>query len=477
MGRTPFVGTSGTRRRLTAAGFRHVSVQASVAFFLFALYVAFVVAFHTETGARTTFPPWFAWLKLPPHRLLAAMLYLLPPWVVFAAWASLVRVHRLSPLPGRVLLPAAVAFVLLMNCAVAMTDGGPSMIWRPFDHPLHEYYFDVPLVTGVGQGLREYVRLMPRMTIHARTHPPGGVLFLWAVSKVAGPGLPAAGLAAVVFTAPSVVPAFLLARRLRGAASAAFVLALYAVTPNLVLFGATSLDGVFMLPQLLAVYLFAASVQTPGRRGVGLAILTGAALTLGMLLTFATFVTGTLIALYGLTLALLRPRDRHVWPRLAAVGATFLVLHVALYRLAGYDAVACLRAARASDHFKMGTEHLAAGRWLDISAANLVSFLLGLGVAAVLWARGTIASLRRLPHGTQADRFVIAFAATLLLFSFAGVFTRETERIWIFLSPLALVAAAEVFERSTRPASLVRWSMLALFVQTWLMQTFLNTLW
>jgi hypothetical protein len=76
----------------------------------------------------------------------------------------------------------------------------------------------------------------------------------------------------------------------------------------------------------------------------------------------------------------------------------------------------------------------------------------------------------------------LAFALALIAFSFARMFSLETERIWIFMTPLILIPAAnEVMQiRSSKPLRVtlrVSTVMLLLFAQTWLTEILLYTWW
>jgi hypothetical protein len=122
----------------------------------------------------------------------------------------------------------------------------------------------------------------------------------------------------------------------------------------------------------------------------------------------------------------------------------------------------------------MRTFSISFGRYLDISFSNLIAFLIGVGLPAmVLWGRETIESLKR---RTSADRFNIALVISVLFFSFARLFTHETERVWLFFVPLALIAAASWIARRG-DGRLLEWTMCLSFVQTWLFQLLLFTIW
>ena len=93
----------------------------------------------------------------------------------------------------------------------------------------------------------------------------------------------------------------------------------------------------------------------------------------------------------------------------------------------------------------------------------------------MLWWKQTI---RSAVGRTPADRFNIAGVASVLIFSFARLFTHETERVWLFFVPVGILAAASWIARAGgMERRLLEWAMALTFMQTWLMQLLLFTMW
>jgi len=72
------------------------------------------------------------------------------------------------------------------------------------------------------------------------------------------------------------------------------------------------------------------------------------------------------------------------------------------------------------------------------------------------------------------------FALGVALLAFSTIFVGETERVWMFLVPLALLPAARHLElhQSANPGSPARWMVLTLaFAQTLATESLLDTLW
>ncbi len=441
---------------------------------LLGAYIAVIHLLHTETAMRATGAPWFSWVRWPPTKTVRDVPWVVGPVVVYYFWAGFIRRMVKRPeMPAAMVVVGAFIGVLGMNAAVAMMDGGVAAIWKPFDSP-SEYFSDVGAVRDVKSFLHSYVAHFPDYSLHTRTHPPGAVLLLYGVARLIGPGVKTAAWSAVILTASAVVPFALLARRVAGRRVAAMAIGLYGVAPSLVLFGATSMDGVFLVALLWAVY-FVQRAMTEG--GLGDAVRAGMAVAVAAMFSYVVVCIAAMMFVYGL-LEVWRDRGRArkflkaVGVCVAVVGAIF----VAIYFYSGFDYLACLKRSRFYDHYAMGTFRMTLARYLDISASNLAAFLIGVGLpAVVLWAWETRKSAAM---DGAADRMNVAVVAAVVFFSFAHLFTHETERVWMFFVPLALLAAAGwIGRREGIEDRLLGWAMGLMLVQTMLMQWLLFTIW
>jgi hypothetical protein len=441
---------------------------------LLGAYVAVIMVLHTETARRSTAPPWYSWLRLPPTRTHWQSLFLALPAVAIAGWATVVRRLMARPFPEALALLSAFVFVFAINVTTAMMDGSPKAIWKPFDWPGSEYFSDVPAVRGVGQFLRGYVQNLYHYSIHTRTHPPGAVLVLYFVGRALGPGIAAAAWSAVFITATAVAPFYLLARRLAGRQIASIALALYAAAPSLVLFGATSMDGVYLAAMLWLMYFLHRAIIQPG---MGNSIVAGIVLAASLMLSYVAVCVGGMMFLYAiLELAAGRRQIGRVAGSFAVCAMVIVLCLAMLYGLTGFNYLACFRASRHYDHYAMRTFTISFSRYLDISFSNLIAFLIGVGLpVVVLWWKQTFLSVM---GPTPADRFNLAGVASVLIFSFAGLFTHETERVWLFFVPVGILAAASWIGRAGgMERRLLEWTMTLTFLQTWLMQLLLFTIW
>jgi hypothetical protein len=456
----------------------------------FAAYIAVIILLKTETATRASAPPWYSWTKIPAAKTFSQLLWLFPPVALYVIWVGIIRRLLQRPVRDVIVLPIATVMVFAINAATAMIDNGPVAILAPFDRPGHEYFFDALKIHSAISWLASYTAMLPSYGVHTRTHPPGATLFLYFIAKWIGPGLAPAAWMAVAVTATAVIPFYLLARRLEGQSAATMLLGLYAVTPNLALFGATSMDGVFLTCIAWTIYFLIRAIL---ERKLFLAIITGILAAISLMMTFATVITavpGAIFAAFQIARkpALFKP----IAASLILIGAISASLLFTLYVTTGFNWLDCLGASRHSDHWVMHTFSLAVGRYFDISFDNLFAFLIGVGfVTTMFWASQMRFEIREIlstkPLQQKLDFLSfnsLALATTIAIFilSFAGLFTHETERIWLFFSPMLLMATVCHISRiagnnTPRQTRLLEWTMGALFLQTWLCQIWLYTMW
>jgi len=462
------------------------------------------VAWYEPSGHLAEMPKVMEWQDyLPP-----ALMYLIgagtdpdfhlqfPQWTwwpigVAAVWAALVVAQiRWLRVSAWLWVLVCVGFVLILNVTVNSMQGGPNVLAQPFARVDMEYFGDVGKVESMGEFWRDYPELNRQhaITHHAGTHPPGGVTFLWWVVQKFGEegtcgtfnSLWAASWAAILASALAVVPVYLLARRLYGEKVGVIAAGLYALTPNLVLFGATCMDGVFAVLPVVAIWLFHKAIKD---RPIVYGVLFGLALAGGLLMTFAALCVGIITTVYGVVALIV---DRKSFWRILLVNVIGVVMIVAvhwgLYKWVGYDVLEAIDAARQRNRNVMGTGLETWGRYFDIGFADLFAFLIGSGiVATTLWLRQFGRAIGEGFKKGEWDLFAISFLPALLVISFANLFTFEVERIWMFMTPFVIVAgAANVM--SAWKAGKIRWgvlgpAMVLLFAQTFLTQLFLFTYW
>jgi len=370
-------------------------------------------------------------------------LWVIPAFITLSAYIIIFkRFFEKCKIPAYILLPAFILLLVLIDTTVAMIDGGLKAVEEPYTRGGLEYYADVPNVEGIREFLRDYTKIFGTLSGHAQTHPPGGVLFLWLVSRLFGRGLLQAAFSTIVFTSLTVIPVYLLAKELYGENTAKYALGLFLITPNMVMFTATAMDGPFSFFPIWSVYLFYKALSN---RTILYSVLTGIALGFGMLMNYTTIVIGVFFIIATIiTFWAKREKFKTTLTALFIAGGTFVLFYIFLYLWSKYNFLSALWTSYKKDERGMGTGYENLGRYFNISIANLFAFLIGVGIPlTTIWLREIIAEFRKIIRSRTVDIYILGCFVTLLGISFSTLFTLEVERIWIFMVPFIVIPAAK----------------------------------
>lgn len=366
------------------------------------------------------------WIILP---LIALVIY-------FVISRAILRSGESIPLP--ILLIAVIGLKIFIDVSVSLINGGFSTLGIPLTPGL-EYYADVPKVEGIWSFLRDFNKL--DLSLHSKTHPPGGALFLWVVAKLFSYDLITASFAIIVFSTLALIPIYLLAKQLYGEKIGRYCLVLCLVTPNMVLFSATCTDAVFTVFLVWSIYLYFRALSC---RPILYGILTGVSLAVSMLMNFAT----TTLGIYFVVLAIMTYIGRskqHLKRHLKVLflsGGVVLLFYLFLYLGPGYNIFTNLETARNTDRSGMGTGHETFERYVFPSIANLFAFFIYIGIpTTALWIRETGRAIIQALRRTGFDSFLITGPIWLTGVAFSTLFTLEVERIWMFMLPFILIPA------------------------------------
>jgi len=381
------------------------------------------------------------------------------PVALATAGGVVVLARREPRWPARVALSCGAAALLAL--AAAALEDGPRAWWGPFDYA-GEYPAGAGAVGAVPTFLRDFPEVLPSLPSHAQGHPAGAMVFYALVARV-HPGIATAALATVAVGALGAMAAGALARDELGESGGRWALALWALSPGVLLYVATSADAVFA-----TVLAGAALAAHRGllRRSLAWTVAGGALLWAAAMVTYAA----ALLLPFLLVRALGRVRGQAAWVVgwAALSAAVVLGCAAALWLLSGYDPVAAARAAQRAYRAAPGSAGRALWQWLP---GDLLAFggMLGVPLLAALAVR--MAAVVRERAWASLE---VAAAASLLAAACWGFSKGEVERIFQFLVPLVLVAAVRQLQ-----AWRVRLPVVAalLLAQTLVVQALFVTRW
>lgn len=412
----------------------------------------------------------FDWRILP-------LLFLLLGVVGIALWTESHRPRFRSRRAEGGFLALLVALSLAEQVAVLVLepDGPLAQIFQRTVSPMSNGYYMAALNIGQDAAdlsgfLRTYPSHMPNfVSQHPRTHPPGLVVSHWLVIRavqhlpalgrpletwtrrhqcptIVGEGRVASDLAGALVAgvlimfvgALTVVPVYLLGRRIGGEDWARRAAILYLLVPAAAMFVPTP-DQIYPFVAASSLLAFQIGLE---RELPAYTFLSGLLISVGSFFSFSCGVIVLFLALY----ALLRPgrpplRSVNRWFSMAAwfaagVAAVWLIY----YLLSEVSVLEVLTVAR-TQHQALTASHRSYLTWLGF---NLYDFFAFLGwPLAFLVVKGAVVRKRSVGRA-----MVWALILTLFLLDLSGTTRAEVARLWLFLMPLAALVAAGVLAQN-----------------------------
>ena len=373
----------------------------------------------------------------------------LPAAVVLLAGVVLAPRLLCPSVPPAAFAAATLLVALVLRLALAGARDGAASWYAVFgDHGegKNEYR---PALAALAHGPRwfldRFAELVPALPVHAAGHPPGLLLAMHVLDIDSAAGLAALTIAVGVLVVPLT---YGLGQQLLAEPAGRVAALLVIFAPSALLYGATSADALFA-----TIGLAAASALVARRapvRAVG-----------ALLLAIASFFSYALLAVGAwATLAVARRegiRSAAVLGLACALALT--AFYAALYAASGFDVVGALAATdQVYGHSIARLRPYA--YWVFGSPA---AFLVALGLPVAWYAVRALAARQTV---------ALALGAVILAAAVLGFSKAETERIWLFLVPLACVAAAGVLPARRLPPVLA-----LLAVQALAAELFLGTIW
>jgi hypothetical protein len=205
---------------------------------------------------------------------------------------------------------------------------------------------------------------------------------------------------------------------------------------------------------VLSVPLTAASLwllMRGARRGEWwVAVLLGIVYAAYTMFAFTSIVAGFMMAL--LIIGGLWTGNIKLAPAVKTVAVSALVffaIFLGIYWWSGFSIYECFQVARANETGEHGSGFDDPRRYLLRSTGHVLAYLVSCGFAmagfALMSLRGRPSRLENPMIGVAA----FALATTILVAGFGGSFHGETERVWLFFTPLLALVAGHEWHRRT----------------------------
>lgn len=426
-----------------------------------------------ETGLAEAFAAMWAGLRW--HLLVLGVLF-----VGLAAWRHVVTLYPwfgdgLPVKARRWMLVALIAFCILFSSSVAMIREGTAGITAAYDRHAHEYIDDIGRGGSIRGLFRDYVKIHPYLSTHAKVHPPGPIVLLWLLADfIAGREALGLSIATIVAGCFTLIPLYLWMRDVTDQRVALTACLLYAAMPTYVLFTATSADILFMPFTMITLFLFGRAIE---RGSIAYALAAGVFYGILSLLSFSLIGVGAYFGFVGLWKMAHRGSRLRVVKTAVLMLAAFLAVHLAVRWWSGFDVIACFKACKAQfDEDQLN---------LDIFAPRYPGWVYRfLNPACWAFFAGipiTVLFVWRLARPEKATKALFLICAlTLLVLDVLYLARGEGERSAMYVLPFALLPAAHLLDRlgqqsgSHRPLLI---TLLFLTAQTWAIECLLYTYW
>jgi methylthioxylose transferase len=328
---------------------------------------------------------------------------------------------------------AALGLGLALRLALGVARRGVDGLYAVYELGNHEAANEyLPALPAFEFGTRffldTFAEVGTSLPVHAIGHPPGLLVAMHWLGVDGAPGLAALTIGAGALSIPL---AYLLGRALLDERRARIATLLYVFAPSAVLYGATSADALYATLALTAAVPLAFATRSPAR---------GAAATGASAFAVASFFSYANLAI-GAWAALLAWQRAGRWRAAviaASCGLALLAFYGALQLATGYDPIGVLGATET-----VYREGIAGRRPYEFWVfGSPTAFLVALGLP-IAWFM-----LRSAGAGVPAARALLVVLAIAALLGFAKA---ETERIFLFLVPLACAAAAATLPERRLP--------------------------
>ncbi len=358
------------------------------------------------------------------------------PAVVLAVLAIRFAVDVAARLRWRALLGAATAVSLAWILSLALVDG-PSGFGAILDSS-YEYLQTARSITDVGTTLREYVARIPegsegQWPTHIAGHPPGAVLFFWALVQVGLGSWMAAGIVVILLGATVPAAIAITLHRFGAEAAARRALPFLALGPAAIWMG-VSADGMFTAFAAWGLCCLALAATSKSWWATGLwALAAGLILGYCVLLSYGLVLLGVLAVT---VLVIARSWRALPW----AIGsASAVVLGFAAGGFAWWQAYPVL----VERYWDGIATKRPIGYWVW---ANLAALAVSAGPLVGSSVAAALAGIRGWRDRASEHRVVVllTLGATIaiVLADASGMSKAEVERIWLPFVPWLLVGTA-----------------------------------
>jgi hypothetical protein len=341
----------------------------------------------------------------------------------------------------------------------------------------NNYYYDALEVKDLKTFLKRYEGRIFYHRLHTRTHPPGPVLFHYFLNTLKQKTVNA--LVLVLTSLLNMLAVFKIAKFLKTKHKNLLMLLLLS-SPGFIMYGASSMDAVYAFLISWSCYLVLKLTKEANLKTI---IITSLFFFLASFFTYASVVI-PLFAIFLIFAKLAKKKEISLKTYLISLLASFsltAIFYLTLYLATGFNPINTFLAAKNFNTMLMPDIFMTAKRYLYSTTANLTEYIIFLSLPIfsllMLYLVKTLKDKSKNNKPLPLNFFYLAsFLTPMLILNFAGIYktgvwSGETGRIWLFLTPL-IIAGINIKNKQ-----ILKTTAIMSFIQSLVIQLTLNTFW
>lgn len=357
-------------------------------------------------------------------------------------------------------------FFVLFSVGVAAIREGFYGVYEPFTRTHWEYAGNLPLVSNIHDFVRDYVSLEPRLAEHARTHPPGYTVILYIFQKYLGAGFAGLSSLIVMLGGLTIFPLYYFLRNFANEDEVRRGLQFFIFLPSVVMMTATSMETTFLFFSWVAITL----IYAGWLRSIWLSFLGGILAAISLFLNYLFLL---LTPLFLLLFFIVYKKGENFGKLLLKTFLAifgFLLFYTVFYFWADYSIIQNFLVSMGVQGEVVRSNFESVFIYLTYFIMNLVSFGIYLGILSIFLIWSNWNKIMNQENFAASLGFIM-----VTVFLLVGIFQGETERIWLFLTPLFILPITKALGNFT--FSQVSAFLSLLFFQTIFTQIFFYTYW
>ena len=340
--------------------------------------------------------------------------------------------------------------------------------FSPLVNP-NNFYTDALRINNIFQFVKKFDGKIYYYQLHTRTHPPGPVVFHFILNKLFNNQIIINSLIMVFISTLTLFVLYKIAEILKNSNKNYLLLLLFS-SPGFLLYSATCMDSVFAFLIASSIYRLLLLYSKPSAKNI---ILTAIIAFLASFFTYAAVI----IFFFGIFFSFFNKfKNKKYFINQVKTYLLILAIYLLLYLVNGYKPILSFIEARRFNTMLMPNIFMTAKRYVYSVTANFTEYIIFLGLPIFSIFIYNLISLIKKRKTNLRLNYYLSILIPIIVLNLLGIYktglwSGETGRIWLFLTPL-IIAGLKIENKR-----LAKIAAISSFIQTLFIQLSLNIFW